>query len=322
MEDPIMDNIFEASSLAPKAKAPSTEKKRSNSVNGAPTGLKGGHRRTREPHHPPPPEQNGEPDPAPEPIVEDGNEGSTHEMTLSEESQEDVLMHEDFVVVPTEKRKVVVAPRQQHQQQKKQVTGTKSNQNQNQNGGLQNSVLDKKQEPTTKIMDVQNPAVFICTDHDGMAPVSPVTIVVARSDKEAIKLIDEQLALEGLQTYHEKKYHLQELKLVGTSVRVLSIRTHKLDDTTMSFTKVFNELPSGSISKVFTCIDHDTMYPIPPASIVIAPDEETAQQALSVALEECGARSYELHPFTVCELDLSECFALSLSTGEPGGRIS
>jgi len=56
--------------------------------------------------------------------------------------------------------------------------------------------------------------------------------------------------------------------------------------------------------KVFTCIDHETAYPVGGASVVVAETEERAREILYSELSRCGLGKYK--DFTLVELDLTK----------------
>lgn len=55
--------------------------------------------------------------------------------------------------------------------------------------------------------------LFTCIDHDGHWPVGVASIIVARNETEAKKLLDEVLHEDGLETFEKKPYTLQEIDL-------------------------------------------------------------------------------------------------------------
>ena len=66
--------------------------------------------------------------------------------------------------------------------------------------------------------------------------------------------------------------------------------------------------------KVFYCTDHDGHWPVGVASIVVAPNVETARSALSRRLTENGLDGNK--PFTLTELDTSKAQILILRSGD------
>lgn len=74
--------------------------------------------------------------------------------------------------------------------------------------------------------------------------------------------------------------------------------------------------------RLFTCTDHDCHWPVGVASIVIAPDEQTAVHLLADALKERGLKSWKtndqgqhLANFTLREIPLDKSLALVLQDG-------
>lgn len=53
--------------------------------------------------------------------------------------------------------------------------------------------------------------VYVCTDHDSHWPVGVASVVIADSEEEARKLLDEQLLEHGLLSYENSKYSLKEI---------------------------------------------------------------------------------------------------------------
>ena len=64
--------------------------------------------------------------------------------------------------------------------------------------------------------------------------------------------------------------------------------------------------------KVFTCTDHDSIYPVGCCSIVVAPTEELARQLLQVELD---SRRLGGRDFTLQEVDLTLSRATVLLDG-------
>jgi len=66
--------------------------------------------------------------------------------------------------------------------------------------------------------------------------------------------------------------------------------------------------------KVFTCIDHDCVWPVGGASVIVAPTARRARELLMIALKERG-----LDPtveFTLQEVNLIKSHAIVLRDGE------
>lgn len=65
--------------------------------------------------------------------------------------------------------------------------------------------------------------------------------------------------------------------------------------------------------KAFTCIDHDGLWPVPVASVVVAETEQEARDLLAKALKDGG-----LNPtgFTLQEINLTAPNAAILSNGD------
>lgn len=67
------------------------------------------------------------------------------------------------------------------------------------------------------------------------------------------------------------------------------------------------------MNKVFICTDHDGHWPVGVASIIVAPNEATARNALRNKLNELGLKGDE--PFTLQELDTSKAQVAILRDG-------
>ena len=57
--------------------------------------------------------------------------------------------------------------------------------------------------------------------------------------------------------------------------------------------------------KLYTCTDHDSVWPTGVASIVIAGSEARARMVLDVALRKQGLKTYNECPYTLVEIDVS-----------------
>jgi len=69
--------------------------------------------------------------------------------------------------------------------------------------------------------------------------------------------------------------------------------------------------------RVFTCIDHDCVYPVGVASVVVAEDEQQAVELLNAALVERGlSPSTPDNPDTFVEVDLTKPMAIVLRDGD------
>lgn len=66
--------------------------------------------------------------------------------------------------------------------------------------------------------------------------------------------------------------------------------------------------------KVWTCTDHDTMYPVGGASVVIAENESEARLLLDKELRENGCNPDK--GYTLQEVDLSKAQAIVLNNGD------
>lgn len=66
--------------------------------------------------------------------------------------------------------------------------------------------------------------------------------------------------------------------------------------------------------KVFTCIDHQDIWPVGVASVIIANDEAQAKELLVAEL--VNYRIIQTEPFTLQELDLTVAKAVVLQNGE------
>lgn len=64
--------------------------------------------------------------------------------------------------------------------------------------------------------------------------------------------------------------------------------------------------------KLFTCVDHATIWPVGGASIVIAENEFEARHLLSQRLSSVGLNS---QPFTLTEIDTTQPRAVILFDG-------
>lgn len=72
-------------------------------------------------------------------------------------------------------------------------------------------------------------------------------------------------------------------------------------------------LPLPRALKVFCCVDHDAPVGIPPASIVVAPDEESAAELLDKALLIRNLATKSEKDYSLCEIDTSAASASLLS---------
>lgn len=66
--------------------------------------------------------------------------------------------------------------------------------------------------------------------------------------------------------------------------------------------------------KLFTCTDHEGLWPVPVASIVLAEDEAQARDQLRIALGLNGLG--KSNDFTLTEVDLGVRQAIVLSNGD------
>lgn len=66
--------------------------------------------------------------------------------------------------------------------------------------------------------------------------------------------------------------------------------------------------------KVFYCTDHDGHWPVGVASLVVAPNKETAHAALATRLAALGLNGDK--PFTLTELDITKAQILVLRDGD------
>ncbi len=66
--------------------------------------------------------------------------------------------------------------------------------------------------------------------------------------------------------------------------------------------------------RVFYCTDHDGHWGVGVASVIVAPNEDTARAALRDRLNQLGLKGDE--PFTLTELDTSKAQILVLRDGD------
>jgi len=66
---------------------------------------------------------------------------------------------------------------------------------------------------------------------------------------------------------------------------------------------------------VYTCKDHDGVWPVGTAAVVVAKDEEQAKTLVMKAFSEIGISHDSKSPITVQKLDLSKEHALILRDG-------
>ena len=53
--------------------------------------------------------------------------------------------------------------------------------------------------------------LYVCKDHDHHWPVGVASIVLAKSEEDAIKLLDKELVACGLKPYKDKPYKLSKI---------------------------------------------------------------------------------------------------------------
>lgn len=68
--------------------------------------------------------------------------------------------------------------------------------------------------------------------------------------------------------------------------------------------------------RVFTCIDHDSHWPVGCSSVIAANDETEATRLLDDELKKCGLRTSAAAPYTLIELSLDAPKAVVLNDGE------
>lgn len=68
--------------------------------------------------------------------------------------------------------------------------------------------------------------------------------------------------------------------------------------------------------KLFTCVDHDCVYPVGVASIVIAENEAQARELLDAALVERRLSPSSVEPYTLVEVALTAPQAVVLRDGD------
>jgi hypothetical protein len=64
--------------------------------------------------------------------------------------------------------------------------------------------------------------------------------------------------------------------------------------------------------RVYVCNDHDGYYPVPVASVIVAPNEQTARKALDAELVANGLRE---GTGTLREIDTGKTACIMLSNG-------
>jgi hypothetical protein len=68
--------------------------------------------------------------------------------------------------------------------------------------------------------------------------------------------------------------------------------------------------------KLFTCTDHDCVWPVCVASIVLARNEDEARTLLDRALINRGLKPFARSPYTLTEIEQSVASVYILADGE------
>ena len=68
--------------------------------------------------------------------------------------------------------------------------------------------------------------------------------------------------------------------------------------------------------KLFTCLDHDTHWPIGGASIIIAEDKRQARRLLDEALDQKDLKTFQQDPYTLKQVRMDKAIAIILRDGE------
>lgn len=67
--------------------------------------------------------------------------------------------------------------------------------------------------------------------------------------------------------------------------------------------------------KIYVCLDHDTMYPLAPCSLIVANDLKHARKLLDNKLSEAGFKTFAYKQYTLNEVNQDQDIAMILNDG-------
>jgi hypothetical protein len=157
-------------------------------------------------------------------------------------------------------------------------------------------------------------------DYTDLAPVGKYTI---QPDSEDLAYVDPNAAAHLdtpviYEDYEQTTNIYQEDSSDG--FRQLDIEDTRIDTTyEESLREYYNEqngtTASEATSSVYVCTDHQTLgnSPLNPASVIFAPNEESAIRALDAELARHGLAPFEEHKYTLTEVNMTTPRAYILS---------
>lgn len=178
--------------------------------------------------------------------------------------------------------------------------------------------------PAAKNTPLPNMHAYYCIDHDTIHPVAPASLIIAADQKQGIFTLDQKLSAHGLATYYDQRYTLIDIPLDRPRAKILSIGKIDDPDANGAINYYSGYVPRANMEgeeklKLFYCIDHDSMYPVPPASIVVAGNEEEAIVLLDAELATNGCKIYGASGYSFVAVSLNEPSATVLTLGAPPG---
>jgi hypothetical protein len=196
-----------------------------------------------------------------------------------------------------------------------------------------NSVLHRSDGPP-------NLQIFTCKNHHTTLGHYPATVVVARTADDAVRVLDLELKKMGFHTSTQTPYKLEYIDLEcvprgevmsfsgGTTKTVGTFITlpepgfrPELGFRPGSESRPADRPPKGTFghTKLFTCTDHYSKYPVAPASYVVARDAFEAIKHLDKLFTQVGGKAMDHFPYTLNEISLTRPGAYILFSGQPGG---
>jgi hypothetical protein len=177
-----------------------------------------------------------------------------------------------------------------------------------------------KNEPTSL-------SLFLTTEHHTLMAMNPVTLVVAKDEKEAYVLLDKSLASRGLSPSSIVPYKFTPIDTTHEIAWVLSVNP-RTDGIKSRISSSYDELKpfvdekaNRGVNEVFICTNHYSRSPVSPASVIVAKNIVRAAELLDEALVGMGSKSYQEKKYFLAPVILDKPFVHSLSDGGAGGEI-
>ncbi len=166
--------------------------------------------------------------------------------------------------------------------------------------------------PVQKEMRLNNQRhkIYLCTDHDTTWFFPPVSYAIAPSVEEGMRVLDQLLSSQGLQTSRQHPYTLQEVPTHSPQAQIVALTKLRAESGKTEMESIATPL------HMFTCVNHAMHPPLPPVAYCIATSVEEATHLLDAKLSKYKLETSTKKPYTLKKVELTHVHAHTLNFGK------